>query len=285
MAMASRIVGRTIKVKSIDRLQSSDTQNDFTVDLSGTTNEVDSDVILRSIAIPNTTYNVNNYTNLIQFTITGGTSAGVQDTSIPVNNYTGSQLAAQLTTTITGFTVTYDFQSAKFTFTPPGDATSWSIDFGTRSHMSRLLGFPPNVDFTEASATAKSSTLIAQLHGFLMFSIHMDGYTAGQTTSKPNQNDNTLFTIQGDKKFGDLIHFDPMDSMEAYKVHRLFNKHRFYLTTDYGNGLGEQPLDNQSEFEFLLTVFSHRDLKRLMSASNKKFIEEENPSKRIRLNG
>jgi len=154
---------RVISINSADR--TTGTSDDFTItdDLQIFTNEPKS-VTPLMICVPYTWYNVFPETSpgngTDQFSITGANS-GLNQVTIPANNYTGDSLAAALKVALDAvaapdvYVVTYSLSTGKFTIS---STESFSIDFTITNNMHLIFGFN---EVVVPSATTHVSTNVA----------------------------------------------------------------------------------------------------------------------------
>lgn len=103
-----------------------------------------------SAEIPNVFDTINTVNNTFIY------NDGVNHTvTIPIGNPTGSQLATQLQTALSaisaGFTVTWNAQTLKFTFTQ-ALAIPWSFQFPTRNTLYNIMGFSAGALYTQTGA-------------------------------------------------------------------------------------------------------------------------------------
>lgn len=268
---------RTIQIKSVDALNRSgnDTFNNFEVDLSTSLALRDqaASITVHGVNLPNTCYNVNQYTNVLVWTESdaGGSNTDTYTLTVPPNEYTAAQLATYLSTNMSAYSagggggtynytitwaVSYDTQSRKMTFTATDGINGINVlKFDTHSHMVKLLGFKAGSSATVVSNTTPATSLyVVGLNACLRIAVHMSGYGQGQSSEAPGTTNDVLFMIDaGRGGFGDVIVHDPtVSSNEVHTMYELFTTQRIYLTTDYGNGLGSKPYEGQSHWEFAL---------------------------------
>ncbi len=98
------------------------------------------------------------------------TAAGVPNTiTVPVGNYTGAALAANIQASIAaisaGFTVTWDAATSSFTFTQ-ALAIAWSLSFPSKATLYYILGFiAGSTNSASGAGSSITSTVIANITG------------------------------------------------------------------------------------------------------------------------
>lgn len=152
--------------------------------------------LLKSL-IPNTSYVVNGGNNKISFT-NGGVTCQV---SLTVGNYNPNSLAQHLAQVLgTGFTVTVDPISLKFTIT---FTSSITIHFSQYPYFSLLFGYLP--------VNKTASSFVADNVYRVMNTPYYNIMITNLSTLNIFSNTKSLFTILNDGVFGDIItnqHFD-----------------------------------------------------------------------------
>lgn len=272
---SKNIVGSTIHISSRDRLTGGSIY-DFDLDLSKNKNagEQGTDVLVRWTSIPSTIYNVNEYTNVLTWVEDQDSPVAELPCSItvPEKSYTGSQLASYLETAMTTesaangetivYSVSYDSQPARFTFSTATAGKTFKLTFSSSSaSMSRLLGFTNSTDTSlgDDENDIVSST-IAQMFSSLSYNIHVQGYNDGHLSSNAHNND-TLISVPALVPFGHVLNYEIKDSNESFHIRDLYSaRKRFYITTDYGNGLGEKPAKLLGDWEMFLAIRRFRNI-------------------------
>jgi hypothetical protein len=110
-------------------------------------------------SVPNTIYNLPNGANVIQFSnLLSNIGDPLTTFSIPPGFYNASELASQITDTIsniTGITVSYQSAEGKYLFTRPIGSNTFSMNVNS-NHLATMLGFDYNI--TENSSNVAVSS-------------------------------------------------------------------------------------------------------------------------------
>jgi hypothetical protein len=110
-------------------------------------------VSVQSAQIPGTFYNVDDINNLLVYSVAGAPNINLV---IPPSNYNVNTLLTYLTTVMTGFTITFNSQSNKYTFTHATNAFS----FKSSSTCFELLGFIEDQTYNSSGLTLTSALCI-----------------------------------------------------------------------------------------------------------------------------
>lgn len=110
-------------------------------------------VSVQSAQIPGTFYNVDDINNLLVYSINGGANINLV---IPPSNYNCNSLMTYLMTVMTGFTITFNSQTNKYTFTHSTNIFS----FKSTSTCFELLGFVEGQTYNSSGLTLTSTLCI-----------------------------------------------------------------------------------------------------------------------------
>jgi hypothetical protein len=110
-------------------------------------------VSVQSAQIPGTFYNVDDINNLLVYTVNNGPNINLV---IPPSNYNVNSLLTYLMTVMTGFTITFNSQNNKYTFTHATNIFS----FKSTSTCFELLGFIENTTYNSTGLTMTSPLCI-----------------------------------------------------------------------------------------------------------------------------
>jgi hypothetical protein len=110
-------------------------------------------VSVQTAQIPCTFYNVDTINNLLVYSVNGGANINLV---IPPSNYNVNTLMAYLMTVMTGFTITYNTASNKYTFT---HATS-TFSFKSTSTCFELIGFLDDAQYNSSGLVLVSTISI-----------------------------------------------------------------------------------------------------------------------------
>lgn len=216
-----------------------------------------------SAEIPNVFDTINTVNNT--FVYNDGTSHTL---TIPTGNPTGTQLAAQLQTAISaitvGFTVTWDSQTLRFTFTQPL-AITWGFGFPNRNTMYNIMGFSAVSTYTQTGAgSAIVSDNVAIVSGpyYLNLNSRVAGpYVAcnGADGSVGGGFSPTLARIPITVNKGSVIFYvDPNPTMWFDFLRSDFQYLDFYLTL--GGDQNQVPLDMKGvPWSLKLGILTHRN--------------------------
>ena len=171
-------------VNSANRESYSNSSSDFTCSLSQSFQKVKS-IKLIGYYIANTIYTINDYNYQLTYVENAGTDSIT--ISIPKKVYTTSQLATELGTLMTAntlnaitYTVTYDTQTYKFTFT--ASTSDFYFDY---THLTygcfRELGFDVNYTGT-ASSSVTSSNMVRLDNNFILMETDLSNDIKGSNT-------------------------------------------------------------------------------------------------------
>ena len=110
-------------------------------------------VSIQSAQIPGTFYNVDDINNLLVYTVNNGANINLV---IPPSNYNVNSLMTYLMTVMTGFTITFNSQNNKYTFTHATNIFS----FKSTSTCFELLGFIEKTTYNSTGLTITSPLCI-----------------------------------------------------------------------------------------------------------------------------
>ena len=110
-------------------------------------------VSVQSAQIPGTFYNVDDINNLLVYSVNGGANVNLV---IPPSNYNCNSFMAYLMTVMTGFTITFNNQNNKYTFTHATNVFS----FKSTSTCFELLGFIEGQTYNSSGLTLTSTLCI-----------------------------------------------------------------------------------------------------------------------------
>lgn len=235
---------KLLRINSKNRTNpSSSNQYDFTVNFDSSDLNQSTRVVLKSITVPNTQYNINTNNNTIDYN-------GVSSVSIPVGNYSLSELITAIETAFSAINVvvvSQDNTTKKLTLT----FTS-NIVLDDTSSMKYVLGF---ID-TTSSATAQVMPNLPSLEGLqkvFVKSSKLSNSSAMIDSSKQSLN---IFTeIDIDVPFGYFAHrfIDDLHTSDELTFSQPKN------LTDIDIKLYDQDLNplelNGHHFEMVLKVF------------------------------
>lgn len=164
---------------------------------------------LSSVAVPNSVYTVNSTNN--SFTVT---ESGVPRTvTLPQGNYSSSQLATQLQTSLGGaYAVT--FNSIKYTLSITNSG-SFKFTFPLGNGSYRILGFPST--FNQAEGTSLTSPSAINLGGANYLLLVSNGLKSQDNILVGNQGINILGKINNSVNSGNII-FQEYDTMDWTKT-------------------------------------------------------------------
>jgi hypothetical protein len=109
-------------------------------------------VSIQSAQIPGTFYNVDDINNRLDYTISGGGGSS-HTLIIPPANYNVNSLLTYLTANMTGFTITFNGQTNKYTF---NRSSGGQFTFSSTSTCFELLGFQEGQSYTSVALTLTS---------------------------------------------------------------------------------------------------------------------------------
>ena len=110
-------------------------------------------VSVQSAQIPGTFYNVDDINNLLVYSVNGGANINLV---IPPANYNCNSFMTYLMTVMTGFTITFNSQTNKYTFTHATNIFS----FKSTSTCFELLGFIEGQTYNSSGLTLTSTLCI-----------------------------------------------------------------------------------------------------------------------------
>jgi hypothetical protein len=185
-------------------------------------------VLLKSVFIPNTSYNVNQYNN--QFTYDQG--GGDKTVTVPPGQYSATgfldSLVAELAAEVPAVTLTYAINTTTnkitLTFANP------TIIRGS-STSAYVIGLDPEVD--TASLTVHPSPYVLDFSGLKKVYIGSHTMSKGTTMSSSDKNHIKIFTeIDIDQAYGKVVHrvLDNLDSIDEATHSIPFNVSSLDLT-------------------------------------------------------
>lgn len=174
--------------------------------------QINGDFRLQLFTFTNNLYNVNKYNNMLYIYIDGD----VYDVTIPEGHYTYNSIIpalvdALLITTGYTFTVTFDYNTYKYTFSTPtnfqftfktntnnsiGDLLGFDVDtvLGTSTTSNKVVDFNPNkVIFAQIHQDENKFSLTNYLQ--VSFYIHSNRSTYGNVVTYPENNSDFIPTL------------------------------------------------------------------------------------------
>jgi hypothetical protein len=110
-------------------------------------------VSVQTAQIPGTFYNIDDINNLLVYNVNGGANINLV---IPQSNYNVNTLKTYLQSVMTGFTITFNSQSNKYTFTHATNVFS----FKSTSTAFEYLGFPDGQTYNSTGLSLTSSQVV-----------------------------------------------------------------------------------------------------------------------------
>lgn len=183
--------------------------NNFSITLLRPINHI-SELEITDINLPLSYYNININTNILKLEHPVST---VITAIIPVGDYNGDTLAATLATELNsisgGFTVTFDKDTYKFTFTNPTDFILLSLVNDSQSLLWPYLGFSTQqaASMVQTSDTVVnlSSPRYIKIKSTVLGGIHQRIHKTQFGDGFMGIEDETILTIFPDKTFGCIL--------------------------------------------------------------------------------
>lgn len=141
-------------------------------------------VSVQSAQIPGTFYNVDDINNLLVYSVNGGANVNLV---IPPSNYNCNSFMAYLMTVMTGFTITFNNQTNKYTFTHATNVFS----FKSTSTCFELLGFIEGQTYNSSGLTL-TSTLCINFFTIQAVLIEISNLITNNKTSNVEENNPSI---------------------------------------------------------------------------------------------
>ena len=141
-------------------------------------------VSVQSAQIPGTFYNVDDINNLLVYSVNNGANINLV---IPPSNYNVNSLMAYLITVMTGFTITFNGQNNKYTFTHATNIFS----FKSSSSCFELLGFIEGNTYNSTGLTI-TSPLCINFFTIQAVLIEISNLITNNKTSNANENNPSI---------------------------------------------------------------------------------------------
>lgn len=203
--------------------KSSGTNENFTINLLRPINHVKR-IVITDINLPLSYYNINANNNVLYFEQPVSTGYNV---TIAIGNYTGATLAAAIATAMNlvsgGFTVTFDTDTFKFTFTHVGGFTLLKPTTQPLSTLWPYLGFDNEYITTiqtSDNVVNLSSPRYIKIKSIILGSPHQRIHK----TQFGATEDNTILTLFPDSIFGCILVKSDIDETITYT-------HSFQITS------------------------------------------------------
>lgn len=161
-------------------------------------------ISLKNIEFPNTVYPINRFNNIITFNEGGGDLT----VTLPPNSYTGTQIAASLATLMSAaggtYTVTYDAQSKKLTFTETAGPTAFYFVGSIANSGLSELGI--TTVGSASAATSQVSDVPINVSGTQYVDLVTNLSSLNYSTST---NAHLLARIPVNVAFGEVVFYEP----------------------------------------------------------------------------
>lgn len=206
---------KLVRIRSTDRQGPTATNKyDFTINFDDYMLHQINHVILKSVTVPNTQYNINSNNNTLYYNYNG---TGVTSISIAVGQYDITSFMTALDAAIVAAgdvcTTTQDPTTQKLTLTWGANTIMYGrVDQPTT--MDRVLGF----EFTTANAAAQAMPYLPDLSGLKKVYVKSNKLSNGVSMSTSEEKHYNVFTeIDIDVPFGGIAHrvLNDMDTSDS----------------------------------------------------------------------
>lgn len=157
-------------------------------------------VSVQTAQIPGTFYNVDDINNLLVYNINGGANINLV---IPQSNYNVNTLKTYLQSVMAGFTITFNSQSNKYTFTHATNVFS----FKSTSTCFEYLGFPDGQTYN-SSGLSLTSAIVVNFFTIRNVLVEVSNLMTINKTSDPaNSNGSILCSIPVNTSQGSILSY------------------------------------------------------------------------------
>ena len=203
--------GKLVQISSKDKIQSTQTTSDFTVNLDQHDLNIHRThrVELVNAVIPNTEYNINTKNNTFDYNLTGTPTVY----SVPVGIYTTDTLITALNAETTGVVWTQDALTDKITATTAGGVTFVATD----QTLMDVLGFTSGI-INIVAASAQTGSSLPDVNGLDIVYIMSRSLASNNGISSDGRGKDILSAVPIDIAFGSNQVFHSNTSSEDSSI-------------------------------------------------------------------